>query len=207
MVDSPTYTPNKNFILPNTGGYVDTWGTALNTYDFTAIDTAFSGITTINWVNSGTTPSPAKELTQTEAVSAFLYIPATNSLLNNTVINLPSGVQGQWTVLNLATGIYTVTFQVPIAPGSTTAAGTTVVCNTTVSSIIFSDGTNVRLSDSRVTGAATGGGNDAVFYLNNITVTNNYTIPSGQNAMSAGPITINSGATVTIGSGSTWTVV
>lgn len=207
MVDSPTYTPNKNFILPNTGGYVDTWGAALNTYDFTAIDTAFAGTTTISWTNTGTTPSPAKNLTQTECVSAFLYIPATNSLLNNTIVNLPAGIAGQWTVLNLATGIYTVTFQVPTTPGGTTAAGTTVVANTTVASVIFSDGTNVRFSDSRVSGGATGGGNDAIFYLNGNTVTYSYTVPTGQNAMSAGPITINSGATVTIGSGSTWTIV
>ena len=35
----------------------------------------------------------------------------------------------------------------------------------------------------------------------------NYTITNGYNAMSAGPITINSGITVTVGAGETWTVV
>jgi hypothetical protein len=45
------------------------------------------------------------------------------------------------------------------------------------------------------------------FYENDTTVTSNYTITSGKNAMSAGPITINSGVTVTVPSGSTWTVV
>ena len=39
------------------------------------------------------------------------------------------------------------------------------------------------------------------------TITANYTITNGYNAMSAGPITINSGVTVTVGSGETWTVV
>jgi hypothetical protein len=56
-------------------------------------------------------------------------------------------------------------------------------------------------------GGATGGGNDAVFYVNGQTVTANYTIPSGQNAMSAGPITIADGVTVSIATGSVWTVV
>lgn len=56
-------------------------------------------------------------------------------------------------------------------------------------------------------GGATGGGTDAVFYLNGQTVNNDYTVPSGQNAMSAGPITVTSGKTVTVPSGSTWTVV
>jgi hypothetical protein len=56
-------------------------------------------------------------------------------------------------------------------------------------------------------GGATGGGNDAVFYVNGQTVTANYTIPSGQNAMSAGPITIADGVTVNLADGSVWTIV
>ncbi len=56
-------------------------------------------------------------------------------------------------------------------------------------------------------GAATGGGSDAVFYLNGQTVTTSYTIPANQNAMSAGPIIIDAGATVTVPAGTTWTVV
>jgi hypothetical protein len=46
-----------------------------------------------------------------------------------------------------------------------------------------------------------------IFYENGQTVSSNYTITSGKNAMSAGPITIDSGVTVTIPSGSTWVVV
>jgi hypothetical protein len=38
-------------------------------------------------------------------------------------------------------------------------------------------------------------------------ISTSYTITSGRNAMSAGPITLNSGVTVTVPSGSTWTVV
>jgi hypothetical protein len=44
-------------------------------------------------------------------------------------------------------------------------------------------------------------------FVNNLTVSENYTIPSGSNAMSAGPVSINSGITVTVASGSTWVVV
>ena len=53
----------------------------------------------------------------------------------------------------------------------------------------------------------TGGGGNKIFYQNDQTVTQNYTIPTSQNAMTAGPITINSGATVTVPAGSTWTVI
>lgn len=54
---------------------------------------------------------------------------------------------------------------------------------------------------------ATGGGSDTVFFENGQTVTTNYTITDGKNAMSAGPITINAGVTVTVGTGETWVIV
>jgi hypothetical protein len=46
-----------------------------------------------------------------------------------------------------------------------------------------------------------------IFYENGQTVSSNYTITSGKNAMSAGPITIDSGVTVTIPVGSDWAIV
>lgn len=56
-------------------------------------------------------------------------------------------------------------------------------------------------------GGATGGGADEIFYENGQTVNTNYTITTNKSAMSAGPITIASGVTVTIPSGSRWVVV
>jgi hypothetical protein len=60
---------------------------------------------------------------------------------------------------------------------------------------------------SSVGGGATGGGADTVFYENTLTVTTNYTLSSSNNAHSVGPITINSGITVTIPSGARWVVL
>ena len=54
---------------------------------------------------------------------------------------------------------------------------------------------------------ATGASNDEIFWENGTNVTADYTITNGKNAGSFGPITINSGVTVTIGAGETWTVV
>ena len=60
-------------------------------------------------------------------------------------------------------------------------------------------------------GGAVGGGTDKIFIENGQTVTTNYTIGTefgaACNALSAGPITINSGITVTIDSGDNWTIV
>lgn len=60
---------------------------------------------------------------------------------------------------------------------------------------------------SSVGGGATGGGADEIFIENGQTVTANYTVPSGRNAVSTGPITVNSGVTVTVSSGSRWVVL
>ena len=56
-------------------------------------------------------------------------------------------------------------------------------------------------------GGAVGAGTDKVFYENDIGVSQSYTITSGKNAMSAGPITLANGVVVTIPNGSTWSVV
>lgn len=58
-----------------------------------------------------------------------------------------------------------------------------------------------------VGGGATGGNTDQIFYLNSQTVTANYSIPSGQNAGTFGPISVDAGATVIVPSGSTWSIV
>jgi hypothetical protein len=60
---------------------------------------------------------------------------------------------------------------------------------------------------SSVGGGATGGGADTVFLENSNTVTTSYTLTTNKNAVSAGPVTINAGATVTVPSGASWVIV
>jgi hypothetical protein len=56
-------------------------------------------------------------------------------------------------------------------------------------------------------GGATGGGGDEVFVENARVVTTNYTLSTNKSAESVGPITINSGITVTIPSDQRWVVL
>ena len=57
-------------------------------------------------------------------------------------------------------------------------------------------------------GAPVGGAStNTVFFENDKTVGVGYSITSGKNAMSAGPIQINAGIAVTVPSGSSWTIV
>ena len=58
-----------------------------------------------------------------------------------------------------------------------------------------------------VGGGATGASGNPVFFENDQNVTGDYSITSNRNAMSAGPITIDAGVTVTIPAGSVWTIV
>lgn len=75
----------------------------------------------------------------------------------------------------------------------------------TLTQLNFTDGTTQTTAS--VGGGATGGGDDQIFYLNGTTITTNYTIASDLNAGTFGPVTINSGVTITVPSGSTWSIV
>jgi hypothetical protein len=97
----------------------------------------------------------------------------------------------------------------------TTKVTSSVLANTAVTAGTYGGTANVAVitvgSDGRLTlaanvaiqGAVAGG----TMYENNQTITSSYTITSGKSAMSAGPITINTGVTVTIPSGSRWVVL
>ena len=67
------------------------------------------------------------------------------------------------------------------------------------------DGSNLTGLQAGATGGNSGG--NAVFWENQQTVTHSYSISANRNAGSFGPITINSGITVTVPSTSNWTIV
>jgi hypothetical protein len=75
--------------------------------------------------------------------------------------------------------------------------------NTTLSKFESYNGT----AWGAIGGGATGGGADEVFVENSLIVSTNYTITSGKSASSAGDITINTGVTVTVPSGSRWVIL
>jgi hypothetical protein len=110
--------------------------------------------------------------------------------------------------LNLTTGANlagTGAFGVPVgteAQRPTGAAGK-IRFNSTVNKYEGHNGT----AWSSIGGGATGGGSDSIFIENGQTVTTDYTISTGKNAMSTGPVSINSGITVTIPTDSVWVVI
>jgi hypothetical protein len=90
---------------------------------------------------------------------------------------------------------------------ATNVAAAANVVSKSVKDLIQTDTVVTSVSGIIAGSSATGGGTDKVFYENDTTVTTNYTIGTNKNAMTAGPITINSGVTVTVPSGSVWSII
>jgi hypothetical protein len=84
-----------------------------------------------------------------------------------------------------------------------TAASLTAGAATTATNL---SGGTVSATTVQATGGFTAT-SAAPFYLNATTVSSNYTSPANYNLMSAGPITINTGVTVTIDTTGSWVIV
>jgi hypothetical protein len=114
----------------------------------------------------------------------------------------------------LVTGNYvTISGATPAAFNGTFAI--TVTDNTTFTYTMLTTpandatvvGTYYSTTWSPIGGGATGGGNDQVFVENGVVVSVTYTFPTGKNASSVGPITINSGVIVTIPNAQRWVIL
>ena len=145
-------TTNKALTTPANGSNVGTWDVPVNA-NFTAIDTAFGGKATIS-TTGGTTV-----LTSAQYQPLFLVI--TGVLTSNAIIQFPSGVGGQWVVLNSTTGSFTVTF-------SSASGGATYTLAQNIRTVIVCDGATygVTLSSNLAATAAPGGSTTQVQYNN-----------------------------------------
>jgi hypothetical protein len=99
-----------------------------------------------------------------------LVINVINAMSANVTYTIPSGVGGQWIVRNTTTdgtgGPWTVTF----ASGG---GGASAVVDRGISTLIYSDGTNIRYSDNRTRSALAGGSNTQVQYNNSTALAGN----------------------------------
>lgn len=156
----------------------------------------------------------------------------TGGTINGTTIGATTPASGRFTTLE-ATGAFTAGSTAAIT-GNTTVGGTLTVTglgafngtgalkipagttgqqpSPTTGMIRFNSTTNQfegygASSWGSLGGGATGGSGNQAFFENDQTVTANYTIPATKNAGTFGPITIDTGVTVTVSTGSTWTVV
>jgi len=141
-----------------------------------------------------------------------------------TLLGASIGFQSFAAVGNGNTTYYTISsnggaeFEVGI--GTYTSSGTTLSRTTVLTSsnsgslVNLSAGTKdvfVTYPASKSTYETAGqeiyAGADGSIYLNAITIAKNTTVPANYNGMSAGPVTVANGITVTVATGSVWTVV
>ena len=154
-----------------------------------AIANGGTGTTSTTFVNlatnvTGTLPAANGGTAQSSyATGDMVYASATNTLAKITI-----GSSGQ--VLTVAAGVPTWSDAVTGLPSQTGNEG----------KYLTTDGTNPSWAS---TGAAAGGG----IYVNNDVISTNYTIASGQNGFSVGPMTISNGYAITVSSGQRWVVI
>lgn len=151
---------------------------------------------------SGTGQISGTTLTITVATSGSLYIGATIS---------GTGVTAGTRVIDFLTGSGGIGTYV-VSVSQTVAAGTAIADAPVTGMIRYNNTTNAfegygASGWSGIGGGATGAGGDEVFILNSKVITTSYAIPSSKNASSTGPLTINSGVTITVPSGSRWVIL
>lgn len=195
---SVTYTPSLSLALPATGTEIDAWGNIVNGSVTTLVDTAVAGYLSIQMADANytltNTPGATNEarnmmLNMTTAV--MVPLTATRNVIAPAVSKL-------YIVTNSTGGGQSIIWK--------TASGVGVTITTGVTKAIACNGVDM----TEITSSGGGGGGSSgsgLLYENNTIAAVSYTITAGKNAMSAGPITVNSGVVITVPVGSVYTIV
>ncbi len=189
--------------------------------------TAGTGVSVTNGTGSITLTNTAPD--QTVAIASGTGISVTGTYPNFTVTNTSPSSGGTVTSVTAtspvaSTGGTTPVISMPAATSSVSGYLTNTDWNTfngkapsvtyTTNYVPFGQGTttpNLSASFTYVTGTGTltapvvSASNGLV--LNSATVSASFSIPSGSNAMSVGPVTVASGQTVSVASGNRWVVL
>jgi hypothetical protein len=200
-----SYTTLLGLILPTTGELTNTWGTAVNSSLTQLIEDSIAGsvsqsVTSADWTLTTTAGGVANQArlailitTGAPATTRYIYAPQLSKM---------------YVVVNNCTDQSSVY----IRGGTSSSYTTGVEIEALGSALVAWDSTANSGAGDFVKvagggGGAAGTGGNQIFFQNDQTVTGSYTIPTGKNAGTFGPVSINSGVTVTVPSGSVWTVV
>lgn len=196
-----SYTTLLGLVQPVTGELTNTWGNTVNSQLTQLVEDAIAQYSTASVTSGDWTLTTTAGGAQNQARTAILiatgapgttrYIYAPQLSKTYVVINNCSDQSSVW-IRGGTSSSYTTGVEIE-------ALGSALVAwDSTVSDFVKIAGGG---------GGAAGTGNNQVFFQNDLTVTGSYTIPTGKNAGTFGPITVDSGVTVTVPSGSVWTVV
>ena len=135
------------------------------------------------------------------AISTITFVTTTATLTTATAHGLTTG--NTVFITGTTPAAYSGTFVITVT--STTTFTYTMLSTPSGNATVM--GSYTYGNWAQIGGGATGAGGDQVFVENGVTVTANYTLSTNKNAMSVGPITINSGISVTVPSGQRWVIL
>jgi hypothetical protein len=193
------YSALLGLALPVTGELSGTWGDTVNNYITAYLDAAVAGTNTISTDADVTlTKTTNASLSGTSSQYAVILWTAAGTATRTIIAPAASsGSRQYYLVVNKSTTQNIKLCGTGPTTGVTIGASNSAIC-------VWNGSDFVKVSGS---GGATGGGADQIFYQNGQTVTTDYTITTNNNAGTFGPISIASGVTVTVPTGSTWSVI
>jgi len=144
---------------------------------------------------SGTTMTVSAVTSGTIAIGQAISGSGVTESTRITALGTGTGGTGTYTVSSSQTATSTTITSTTV--GVTVGGGSSAIC-------VWDGADFTKVSGS---GGATGGGADHIFYENGQTVNTDYTITTGNNAGTFGPVSVASGVTVTVPTGSTWSIV
>lgn len=196
-----SYTTLLGFVQPVTGELTNTWGAAVNAQLTQLVEDSIAQYSTASVTSGDWTLTTTAGGVANEARTAILI--ATGAPGTTRYIYAPSQSK-TYVVINNCTDQSSIYIR-----GGTSSSHTTgVEIEASGSALVAWDSTAsdfVKIAGGG--GGASGAGGDQIFFQNDLTVTASYTIPTGKNAGTFGPVTVDSGVTVTVPSGSVWSVV
>ncbi len=134
-----TNTTNRNLQLPAHNSNIDTWDVNVNA-NTNVTDSAFGGRTSINVTGASGTITLSNS---TSSPPSYIcpIIELAGTLSANVNYQFPSGVGGNYTIVNAASGAFTTTF-------SSAGGGSSIAVPNGVSALLTVDGTNVVWGDT-----------------------------------------------------------
>lgn len=143
-----------------------------------------------------------KETSTTTGTGTFTLAGAATGFQSFSVIG--DGNSTYYCIVDSSAGAWEVGIGTYTSSGTTLSRDTILESSNSGSAVNFGSGSKDVFVTYPAERAVIGGKG---LIENSSTITENVTVTTGNNAISAGPVTISSGVTVTIPSGSTWVVV
>ena len=195
---SSSYTTLLGLVLPVEGELIDTWGDVVNAQLTQLLEDSIAGyvtesVTAGNWTLTTTGSGASNQ-------ARYAILIATGTPGTTRYIYAPKQSKSYVVINNSDSTLY-------VSGGPTSPTTGTPVTAGDSALVTWDTGTSDYIKIAGGGGGATGGGGDQVFFENDLTVTQSYTIGATKNAGTFGPINIDSGATVTVPSTSVWTIV